>query len=243
MAQQEPVSTLDTNQVATTDLANGVVPAPGPGAQAGQAPASDVNLYPPGGPQPEGTEAGEAREMAQKAQAQGENAPGILAEEVVWEARYSLKNFIGRLAFRAILTVAWIALAVYTWGMGHTNVTPGTILLGVVLGYLWLSIIYRIIRAYYGHKYQLTNRRLFVSTGLLRRRRDQMELLRIKDVYTRSTWLDRCFSIGTVVVVSDERSLPIFYLAGVHDPHAVMDLVWHHARAEREGTSVQVDNV
>jgi len=45
------------------------------------------------------------------------------------------------------------------------------------------------------------------------------------------------------VVVSSEPQLPTFYLAGVNDPKRVMDLVWHCARAEREGKSVQVDNV
>ena len=94
--------------------------------------------------------------------------------------------------------------------------------------------MYRIIKAGYGHYYRLTTRRLFVSTGLMHRRRDQMELLRVKDVFTRQTLVERWLSLGTVVVVSNEKELPTFYLAGVNDPKRVMDLVWHCARAERE---------
>ena len=41
---------------------------------------------------------------------------GIEGEEVVWEARYAMRNFLGRLAFRALLTVAWLVFAVYALG-------------------------------------------------------------------------------------------------------------------------------
>jgi membrane protein YdbS with pleckstrin-like domain len=184
-----------------------------------------------------------SQEIAQEAEAKGENAPGVEGEEVVWEARYSMKNFIGRLTARTLLTLGWIALAFYTWAYGHTNVAPFTILLAVGLGLLWITLLYRIIKARYGHYYRLTTRRLFVSTGLMRRRRDQMELLRIKDVYTRQTLTERWLSLGTVVVVSTEQELPTFYLAGVNDPKKVMDLIWHCARAEREGKTVQIENL
>jgi hypothetical protein len=104
-------------------------------------------------------------------------------------------------------------------------------------------IIYRIMLARFGHFYRLTTRRLFVSTGLMRRRRDQMELLHVKDVFTRQTLIERWLSLGTVVVVADDKELPIFYLAGVDDPKRVMDLVWNYARAERDNRSVRVDQV
>ncbi len=172
-----------------------------------------------------------------------ESFRGLEGEEEVWTARYSMLNFIGRLTLRTILTVAWAGLAVYTWGMAHTNLGTATIVLGVVLALFWLTLIYRIIKARFGHFYRLTNRRLFVSTGLMRRRRDQVELLRVKDVYTRQTLVERWLEIGTVVVVSSESALPTFYLAGVDHPKQVMDLVWHHSRTEREGKTVQVENM
>jgi len=241
MADREPG--LVTNQIATTDLAGTPSTPAVPAGQAEQGPVGADPLYSPEGPNPEGTTPAAEEEMTEEAQAKGKDAPGVEGEEIVWEARYSMKNFIGRVTFRALLTVAWIVLAAYTWGEGHRGVAPLTILLGIVLALLWITLLYRIVKAYYGHEYQLTNRRLFVSTGLLRRRRDQMELLRVKDVYTRQTLLDRWLSLGTVVVVSTESTLPIFYLAGVHDPGRVMDLVWHCARTEREGKTVQLENM
>ena len=57
----------------------------------------------------------------------------------------------------------------------------------------------------------------------MHRRRDQMELLRVKDVFTRQSLTERWLMLGTVVIVPDDRDLPTFYLAGVRDPKQVMD--------------------
>jgi membrane protein YdbS with pleckstrin-like domain len=243
MTDKETVSTLDTNQITTSNLAAPQPTPDVPGVQAASASPMADPLYPPEGPNPQGESPAKAEQMAQETEQKGGTAPGVEGEQVVWEARYSMKNFIGRLTVRTLLTLGWIVLAVYTWGEDHSSATPFTILLGIGLGIAWILLLQRILKARFGHYYRLTNRRLFVSTGLMRRRRDQMELLRVKDVFTRQTLIERWLSLGTVVVVSSEPQLPTFYLAGVNDPKRVMDLVWHCARAEREGKSVQVDNV
>lgn len=169
---------------------------------------------------------------------------GVDGETTVWEGRYALKNFVGRFTGTVLLTIGWAALAIFAWGSeGHTSLQIPAGLTGVVLALIWLALIRRVILARYGHFYRLTNRRLFVSTGVFRRRRDQMELLRVQDVFTRQSIWDRMLSLGTVVVVSQEDQLPVTYLAGVDDPKGVMDLVWHHARAERDRRTVKVDQV
>ena len=169
---------------------------------------------------------------------------GVEGEVNIWEARYSNRNFIARIAFRSVMTLVWIALAVYTWNYNHESLATATwIALGVVM-ILWLGLILRMIQAHYSHYYRLTNRRLFVSTGIVNRRRDMMELLRVKDVFTRQdSLIGRWLGLGTVVVVPSEKELPTFYLAGVDDPKEVMDLIWHHARAERDHRSIKVDQV
>jgi membrane protein YdbS with pleckstrin-like domain len=234
MQANETIPPTETTQVATTKLDDGLA-----------VPASPDALYTPEGPDPKGTRPKAVAEMEHQtpSPADAEAGLGIEGEEVVWEAFYAMKNFIGRLTFRTLLTIGWVGLAAYTWGYGHNNLTVLTSLFGVALLLLWLALAYRILLARCGHYYRLTNRRLFVSTGLLRRRRDQMELLRVKDVFTRQTLFERWLSLGTVVVVSDDYDLPTFYLTGVHDPRKVMDLVWHYARAERDLRSVRVDRV
>jgi len=207
-------------------------------------PESSNALYPPEGPDPAGTKPEATNAMANDTASKEGQGAGIEGEEVVWEARYAMRNFIGRVAFLIVLTVAWLALAVYTWGYRTENdlgVLTG--IAGGIVALFWLMLVYRMLQAHFGHYYRLTTRRLFVSTGLMRRRRDMMELLRVKDVYTRQSLTERWLSLGTVVVVSTERDLPTFYITGVRDPKEVMDLVWHHARAERDHRSVKVDKI
>lgn len=236
MADNEPVPTPTTptstsNQVNTTDLK--VTPL----ADSGQ----PNRLYAEGS-----TPVAASPEPLESSQAGVDHAnkgAGVEGEETVWEGRYSLKNFIGRIAFRALLTVGWIALAAYTWGYKHEQIQVLTILAGIVLVLLWATLIYRILQARFGHYYRLTTRRLFVSTGLYQRRRDQVELIKINDVYTQQKLIERWLGVGTVVVKSSEAALPTSYLAGVNDPKEVMNTVWHYARAERDHRSVMVDRV
>ena len=201
-------------------------------------------LYPKGIPEPRGTEPQEEREAQSGENTDPTSGTGVEGEVVVWEARYSKRNFIGRIAARVLLTLSWVALASYTWGGNHNNLaTPTWIALGVLV-LIWMALIYRMIQAHYSHYYRLTNRRLFVSTGVINRRRDMMELLRVKDVFTRQqSLMERWLGLGTVVVVPSEKELPTFYLAGVDDPKQVMDLIWHHARSERDQRSIKVDSV
>jgi len=234
MDPNAPGPTLNTTQVNTTTLTSGTPPAP-----------ADP-IYPPGGPDPKGANPLAVADMEKEEKTSAGNPDtglGIEGEEVVWEGTYSMKNFLGRLLGRGLLTVAWIALAVWTWGYPHRDWAIVTGLIGVVLLVLWGTLIYRMLLARYGHYYRLTNRRLFISSGLMRRRRDQLELLRIEDVFTRQSFSERWLSLGTVVVVSSEKSLPTAYLTGVDDPKRIMDLVWHYARKERDERSIKMQSV
>jgi len=205
--------------------------------------AKDVQGEPSETPAPPGPAGQVASTEAREETANHVQGVGVEGEEVVWEARYAMKNFVGRILVRSLLVVAWIALAVYTWGYSDAALAPVTVAAGIAVVLLWLALLYRILQARFGHYYRLTTRRLFVSTGLMRRRRDMMELLRIKDVFTRQTLIERWLSVGTVVVVSSDKELPTFYLAGVDDPKRVMDMVWHQARTERDVKSMKVDSV
>jgi membrane protein YdbS with pleckstrin-like domain len=209
------------------------------------APSNPTNaLYPQGIPEPPGTTSPEEQRAETGANTDPTLGEGVEGEVTVWEARYSNKNFIGRLATRILLTLVGAGLALYTWAFGHPGLAPLAWAGLVVVAVFWAALLYRMIQAHLSHFYQLTNRRLFVSTGVINRRRDMMELLRVKDVYTsQQSLLERWLGVGTVTVVPSEKDLPTFYLTGVTDPKEVMDLVWHHARAERDQRSLKVENV
>ena len=211
---------------------------------AGATPAFDEALTPGSISTPRGTDGAAENAASAEGNADPATGTGVDGEIAIWEARYSKRNFIGRVTWRVLATIATSVLAYNAWVRGQQDLaTLAKIAIGAVV-LAWVGLIYRIVQAHYSHYYRLTNRRLFVSTGVVNRRRDMMELLRVKDVFTRQqSLLERWLVLGTVVVVPNEKDLPTFYLAGVDDPKQVMDLIWHHARSERDERSIHVDDV
>ncbi len=197
---------------------------PGPGV--GNAPAANAQ----GSPGPENQGAINEAEGS-----------GVEGEQDIWLARYSLKNFVGRGIFLLILTGLWLYVALYNRQVGD-RMSLFTMSYGVVVLLFWVFLGLRILQSRYSLYYRMTTRRLFHSSGLLHRRRDQMELLRVKDVFTRqSSLLERMLGLGTVVVVPNDKELPTFFFNGVDNPKQVMDLIWHHTRSEHDHRSVKVE--
>jgi membrane protein YdbS with pleckstrin-like domain len=241
MADNRSTTTLTTEPISTLNV--GPAPAPVPTAVSGQIPDAPS---PQGSkvPDPTGTLPEKVHRQEQGAPTDPVNGIGMEGEEDVWVGRYSMRNFLGRALAWAALTIAWIALALYTWGDNHSGMSIPTWIATAVLAYLWLSLLVQMARAWLGHSYRLTTRRLFVGTGIASRESDQLELLRVQDISTlQPTLLQRWLNLGTVVVISSEKNLPNFHILGVSEPKQVQDLIWHHARAEQDQRNLRVEQL
>ncbi|MCK0753584.1 PH domain-containing protein [Chromohalobacter japonicus] len=74
--------------------------------------------------------------------------------------------------------------------------------------------------------YHVTNQRLEYTRGILHRRRDQLELVRIRDLSASRTLVQRMLGIGTVIMETVDRSHPIFRIEAQPDVYALSD--WLH---------------
>jgi membrane protein YdbS with pleckstrin-like domain len=224
--KDEPSAVTATNQVTTV------------------APEAVSPILPEVASSPPGTMPGAAPGSGTAVSKDAVGGVGIEGEEVVWEARYSLKNFAGRLTLTGFLILGWVILAIYTWGFqAGTGLKVVSTVLGIALLVGVINLMYRLMCARFGHFYRLTTRRLFVGTGVFARRSDMMELLKVQDVFIRQTMTQRWLSVGTVVVESSDSKLPRLFLPGVDDPQGVLDTIWHYARAERDLRSMKVESV
>ena len=164
-------------------------------------------------------------------------------EETIWEGQTSGKTFLVRTVVGAAFTAAWVALAVATWGFGYPDLIVLAYLFGAAILLFWIVTGLKVFRAIHSHHYRLASRRLFVRTGIIRRRLDQIELLRVKDVFVRQSLLGKWIGVGHVIVVSSEPTLPRATLYGISQPRKVMDLIWLQMRSEVDHKTARVNQV
>ena len=74
-------------------------------------------------------------------------------------------------------------------------------------------------------RYQLSDDRLFVSVGFLNIKDDEVLLYRVRDIDTNRTLWQRLFGVGTVTVVSSDKTMPTLELKNIRDPMFVKELI------------------
>ena len=74
-------------------------------------------------------------------------------------------------------------------------------------------------------RYALSDDRLFISVGFLNIKDDEILLYRVRDIDTsRSLW-QRLFGVGTVTVMSSDKTMPTLVLQNIKDPIFVKELI------------------
>ena len=74
-------------------------------------------------------------------------------------------------------------------------------------------------------KYRLTEDKLILQAGLFTTQEDEVRLYRILDMSLKRTLCQKIFNIGTVFVISADKTLPEFELRNVKNPNMVKDLL------------------
>ena len=80
-------------------------------------------------------------------------------------------------------------------------------------------------------RYAISEDRLFLSVGLFNIKDEEILLYRIRDINTsRSLW-QRIFGVGTITVLSSDKSLPTLVMKNVKNPMGVKELL--HEQVEQ----------
>ena len=74
-------------------------------------------------------------------------------------------------------------------------------------------------------RYAISEDRLFLSIGFLTIKDEEVLLYRILDINTTRTLWQRLFGVGTVTVVSSDKTMPTLVLKNVKDPLYVKELL------------------
>lgn len=74
-------------------------------------------------------------------------------------------------------------------------------------------------------RYSLSDDRLFISVGFLNIKDDEILLYRVRDIDTSRTLWQRIFGVGTVTVMSSDKTMPMLVLKNIKDPIFVKELI------------------
>jgi membrane protein YdbS with pleckstrin-like domain len=131
-------------------------------------------------------------------------------EHTIWAGTPSqlvnFKPFAGAVLLSAVIIAAPILIHTYfrnPFGLGN-KVFFGFALLViplVILLWNWLQIS--------SCRYELTNERIKLTTGVLSRKYETIELYRVKDIEPERPFIMRLFGLGNIVAHTSDKSMPL----------------------------------
>lgn len=84
-------------------------------------------------------------------------------------------------------------------------------------------------------QWTVTNQRLRMSTGVLNKKFDDLELYRVKDITVEQPFIQRLVGLGTIKLITSDATTPELRLSAIPEPRAVQDTLRAEVeRARRE---------
>ena len=83
-------------------------------------------------------------------------------------------------------------------------------------------------------RYRLSGDRLFCETGFFNIKSDEVLLYRVRDLQLNMSLGQRIFGVGTVCVVSSDKSIPHLDLKNVKNPREVKELIHQNVEEAKD---------
>ena len=83
-------------------------------------------------------------------------------------------------------------------------------------------------------RYRLSEDRLFCERGFLNIKQDEVLLYRVRDLQLNLKLTQRIFGVGTICVVSSDKSVPHLDLKNVKHPREVKELIHKNVEAAKD---------
>ena len=94
-------------------------------------------------------------------------------------------------------------------------------------------------------RYELTESRLLVKTGLFNIREEELRLFRVRDLSTQESLLDRLFGVGSIVLHTSDATSPTLKIQHVKNSMRVKELLSaqvEEARMKNRVRSMEVND-
>ena len=154
----------------------------------------------------------------------GPGGPGHVGapdhEIVYYEGRPLLRADQAKAAFWLFVGIALIALPIlahmFEWTWWRTWMTIAAVIVAILAFVLpWL-----VIRA---TRYRITSYRIDFERGIFTKHIDTLELWHVDDIKFEQGLVDRMMNVGSITVISNDRTTPKLELNGIPDPRKIFD--------------------
>ena len=92
-------------------------------------------------------------------------------------------------------------------------------------------------------RYALSEDRLFLSIGFLSIKDEEVLLYRVRDITTRRSLWQRLFVVGSVTVVSSDKTMPTLMLKNIKNPLRVKELLHNQVEEMKLQRRVRVGEI
>jgi uncharacterized membrane protein YdbT with pleckstrin-like domain len=154
----------------------------------------------------------------------------MCCETLVWKKKPSQVVNLGIFAQLGLFIIIWLVLPhkVLTLVLVKPiNVNHIVLLINLI----YLSCTITAILFVMSIRYELTEERLLVYSGILTQKRDEIELYRVNDYKVISPFFMRLFFKGTIKIFSSDQTTPTITLVGMRDAFKVADSIRLHVES------------
>ena len=92
-------------------------------------------------------------------------------------------------------------------------------------------------------RYAMSEDRLFTSVGFLNIRDDEILLYRVRDIDTSRNLWQRLFGVGTVTVMSSDKTMPTIVLKNIKNPVDVKEMIHEQVEEMKLKRRVRVGEI
>lgn len=92
-------------------------------------------------------------------------------------------------------------------------------------------------------RYGLSVDRLFLSTGFLNIKDEEILLYRVRDISVKRSLGQRMFGVGTITVTSSDKSNPVLEIKNVKNPTTVKELIHEQVEQMKDRRRVRYSEI
>jgi membrane protein YdbS with pleckstrin-like domain len=205
-----------------------------------QGPALTNASDPPAGDVPE-TQTSEADQVVSSRVRAAVGPAGQADEDIerdLWQGGYCGKAMMGTWIVSSLATMA---LAIAAILLGNRPIVWWTVVVAVVLLWGYEFVVFAGRRL--GVHYRLTSQRFFHEKGILVHTTDLIEVIDMDDITFSQTLVDRVFGVGTIRIVSSDRSHPDLSIHGIADVKNVAAKMHEARHTERVRRGLHIESI